>query len=91
MTYDSLEVLDTFHFEQQLHYPLLSDQNAAHVNALGVRNEEYPLGHAAYGIPHPGVLYISSTGEILAKYAVPGYKDRPPFERLYAELAALGR
>ena len=89
MTYDSQEVLDTFHFEQQLSYPLLQDQEARHVNAYGVRNEEYPPGHSAYGIPHPGIIFIAPEGIVRAKYAVPGYRDRPPFEELYADVARL--
>lgn len=89
MTYDSLDVLDTFHLEQQLQYPLLQDQAAKHVNAYGVRNEEYAPGHSAYGIPHPGILYVSPDGEVRAKYAVPGYKKRPPFEQLYADIQRL--
>jgi len=89
MTYDSLEVLDTFHFEQQLQYPLLQDQDARHVNAYGVRNQEYAPGHGAYGIPRPGVLYIGTDGRVRAKYAVPGYKQRPPFEELYADVERL--
>ena len=89
MTYDAREVLDTFHFEQQLQFPLLQDQNARHVNAYGVRNEDYEPGEGAYGIPHPGILFIGPNGSVLAKYAVPGYRDRPPFEKLYADVARL--
>lgn len=89
MTYDSLEVLSAFHLEQQLNYPLLQDQDAKHVNAFGVRNEEYAPGHGAYGIPHPGIFYVGPDGKIRAKYAVPGYKQRPPFDRLFADVERL--
>jgi len=89
MTYDSLEILDTFHLEQELGYPLLQDRDARHVNALGVRNEDYAKGEMAYGIPHPGILFIGADGVIKAKYAVPGYRSRPPFEVLYKDVAAL--
>ena len=89
MTYDSLEILDTFHLEQQLSYPLLKDENAKHVNAFGIRNEDYEAGHSAYGIPHPGILFIGSDGIVKAKYAVPGYRKRPPFEQLYTDVVAL--
>ena len=86
MTYDSLEVLADFHTDEELSYPLLRDENAKHVNALGVRNEDYPEGHRAYGIPHPGVLYVDAQGIIRAKYAVAGYRERPPFSALIAHL-----
>ncbi|MFQ3346815.1 MAG: peroxiredoxin [Candidatus Azotimanducaceae bacterium] len=86
MTYDSQEILQQFHKEQKLGYPLLQDENAEHVTALGIRNEDYVQGHRAYGIPHPGVLLIGSDGKILAKFAVAGFRGRPPFEDIYAKL-----
>ena len=89
MTYDELEILTTFHAEQALQYPLLRDENAQYVNALGIRNMDYTEGHRAYGIPHPGILFIGSDGAIRAKYAVPGYRRRPPFDALYADIEAL--
>ena len=89
MTYDSVDILSEFHAEQALGYPLLKDENARHVNALGVRNEEYAEGHRAYGIPHPGILFIAGDGTIKAKYAVPGYRRRPPFDALFADIEAL--
>ena len=89
MTYDSRKILREFHDEQKLGYPLLQDENAMHVNALGIRNEDYAEGHGAFGIPHPGILLIGSDGKIRAKFAVPGYRTRPPFEDIYAALKAL--
>ncbi len=89
MTYDSVEMLAAFHAEQALGYPLLKDEDARLVNALGVRNEDYAEGHRAYGIPHPGIMYITADGTIKAKYAVPGYRRRPPFDALYADIEAL--
>ncbi len=89
MTYDSLEVLAGFHAEEDLKYPLLRDENARHVSALGILNEEYGTGHPAYGIPHPGVIYIGADGTIKAKYAIPGYRQRPPFDALLAHIEGL--
>lgn len=89
MTYDSLELLAGFHAEQSLGYPLLRDADAILVDALGIRNEEYAPGHRAYGIPHPGILLIGADGKIKAKYAVPGYRRRPPFDVLIQDVKAL--
>lgn len=89
MTYDSREILSGFHSEEALAFPLLQDIDAIHINALGIRNEEYPLGHNNYGIPHPGILFIGSDGSIKAKYAVPGYRRRPPFDTLYSDIESL--
>lgn len=88
MSYDSLTVLRRFHAEQSLAFPLLQDVDAAHVKALGVLNEEYEPGQRAYGIPHPGIVYIDAEGIVRAKYAVPGYRQRPPFEEILADLKA---
>ena len=82
MTYDDLEILADFHAERELGYPLLADENAKHVIAFNVLNENYEPGHGAYGIPHPGVLHITPDGVIAAKFAVPGYRQRPPMEEV---------
>jgi peroxiredoxin len=88
MTYDSQEVLAGFHAEQELGYPLLQDQDVQHVNAYGIRNEDYGPDHMGYGIPHPGILYIAPDGIILGKFAVPGYRSRPPFEAMLEAVEA---
>ncbi len=46
-------------------------------------------GHQAFGIPHPRILFLDSEGVIRAKYAVPGYRQRPPFAELIAHLCSL--
>jgi peroxiredoxin len=76
MTYDKPEIIQAFHEEWDLGYPLLRDADLQHVEAWGIRNEEYGPGTFAYGIPHPGVVLISSEGMILAKWAEKGYRSR---------------
>ncbi len=78
MTYDSLDVLADFHTQQNLGYPMLHDEQAKHVIGFDVLNEDYEPGHAAYGIPHPGIFFLSPDGVVLNKFAVPGYRQRPP-------------
>ena len=89
MTYDAASVLAAFHSGEALGYPLLRDVGAKHVSALGILNEAYPEGHPAHGIPHPGVIYVDAQGTIRAKYAIPGYRQRPPFAALLEHLASL--
>jgi peroxiredoxin len=88
MTYDSLAVLKAFHTEQGLNYPLLRDIERKHVDAYGVRNLEYTEG-MGFGIPHPGILYIAHDGVVTLKFAVAGYKQRPPLEDVYQAILAL--
>lgn len=80
MTYDDPEFITDFSQSSEIAFPLLRDVERAHVEAWGIRNEEYGEGTFAYGIPHPGVVLISPTGEILAKFANPGYRSRPDWD-----------
>ena len=83
MTYDTLEVLKAFHESEQLGYPLLRDVDARHVNGFGVPDED--LGQ---GIPRPGMFWLAPDGSISAKFAVPGYRTRPPLAEVLASIGA---
>ncbi|MGD8416644.1 MAG: redoxin domain-containing protein [Pseudomonadales bacterium] len=89
MTYDDRSVLAAFHDHYQLGYPLLQDVDVKHFSAYGVRDEAYQPGDSGYGIPHPGILYVAPDGTVLLKFAVPGYRQRPPFEEVFDAVAAL--
>ncbi len=83
MTYDDQSVLAKFHDDNDLGYPLLQDVDVKHVDAYGIRNMSYEPGDSGYGIPEPGILYIGPDGVVRAKFAVPGYRTRPPLEEIY--------
>ena len=83
MTYDSLEVLKAFHESEELGYPLLRDVDARHVNGFGIPDED--LGQ---GIPRPGMFWLAPDGSISAKFAVPGYRTRPPLAEVLASIGA---
>ncbi|MCP5180708.1 MAG: redoxin domain-containing protein [Pseudomonadales bacterium] len=91
MTYDSVDTLRAFADRAGLGFPLLHDEAAKHVNALGVRNEDYAPGHSAYGIPHPGILFLAPDGRVLHRFAVPGYRQRPPLDDVLALVRSTGR
>ena len=84
MTYDSLEILKGFHDSQELCYPLLRDVDAQHVNALGIPDED--MGR---GIPHPGIFWLAPDGRVNAKFAVPGYRTRPPLAEVWDAVSAV--
>lgn len=88
MSYDDGAVLQDFHDSQFLEYPLLQDRGSRHFRAFGVLNPEFEPGHAAYGVPLPGVLFVSPDGVVRLKFAVPGYRERPPMADIHAALAA---
>jgi peroxiredoxin len=89
MTYDDQTVLAKFHAENELGYPMLQDVDVKHVDAYGIRNMSYESGDRGYGIPEPGILYLGPDGAIRAKFAVPGYRSRPPFEAVYQSVSEL--
>lgn len=82
ISYDSYEQNASFAGEQDLKFPLLADQDASTVKGFGILNEEYEVGHPAYGIPHPGIIFVLPDATIKFKRAVPGYKDRPGLDAL---------
>jgi peroxiredoxin len=86
MTYDEADVIQAFHEEHALNFPLLRDVDARHVNAWGIRNEEYGEGSFAYGIPDPGVVLLSPEGRILAKWAEAGYRQRADWSTVLDEV-----
>ncbi len=89
MTYDDVSALAAFHAEQQLGYPLLKDEDIKHIGAYGVLNTEYEPGDSGYGIPYPGILYVDREGKVLLKFAVPGYRQRPPLDAVLEAIAGL--
>ena len=86
MTYDKPELILAFHEEWELKYPLLRDVDGQHVDAWGIRNEEYGEGTFAFGIPHPGVVLVSPDGTILAKFAEAGYRARADWSTVLDEV-----
>ena len=76
MTYDQPEFIQAFQDKWDIGFPLLRDVDRQHVEAWGIRNEQYGEGTFAYGVPHPGVVLLSPDGEILAKWAENGYRSR---------------
>ena len=83
MTYDSLEILKGFHDSQELGFPLLRDVDGQHVNAFGI-----PDADMGQGIPHPGIFWLAPDGSVNAKFAVPGYRTRPPLGEVWEAVSA---
>lgn len=86
MTYDKPEIIQAFHEEWDIGYPMLRDVDRQHVEAWGIRNQEYGPDTFAYGVPLPGVVLISPEGEILAKWAERGYRSRADWSTVLDEV-----
>ena len=89
MTYDDPQIIREFHEKWALGYPLLRDVDGQHVDAWGIRNEEYGEGSFSFGIPHPGVVLLSPEGKILAKWAERGYRSRADWSEVLEETRGL--
>jgi peroxiredoxin len=89
ISYDSTDILKAFTQENNLSYPLLSDQAANTVKAYNILNRDYKMGDENYGIPYPGVVIIDRKGSIAHKYFFKGYRKRVKFVDLYQQLSQL--
>lgn len=87
---DDISETAAFSKEHGIEYPMLADP-AGDINLeLGVRDEQYPVGHNAFGVPRP-VLYIIDTDKtIRAAYMEPTYRTRPDLNVVLADVAKLG-
>ena len=89
MTYDTPEIIKAFDEKWDIDFPVLKDVDREHVDAWGVRNQEYGPGTFGYGIPYPGVVLLSPEGEILAKWAEQGYRSRADWAEVLEEVTAI--
>ena len=89
ITYDTRELIQDFDEKWDIEFPILKDVDRQHVDAWGVRNQEYGPGTFGYGIPYPGVVFISPDGQILAKWAEPGYRSRADWSKVLQDVTAM--
>jgi peroxiredoxin len=89
MTYDKYELIKAFDEKWEINYSVLKDVDRQHVEAWGIRNQEYGPGTFGYGVPYPGVVLISPEGVILAKWAERGYRSRADWSEVLQEVTAI--
>lgn len=89
MTYDKPEIIKAFDEKWNIDFPVLKDVNRQHVDAWGIRNQEYGPRTFGYGIPYPGVVLMSPDGEVLAKWAEEGYRSRADWSEVLKEVTAI--
>ena len=78
ISYDSVEILDIFTQRRSIGYVMLSDPNSEVIDALGLREPRYELGHRAYGVPKPIIFVLDTEGIVQAKLYEEDYRARPP-------------
>jgi len=71
-------VLARFTERRGIGFPLLSDLGSEIIDKYGLREERYPEGNRAYGVPKPIVFVLTREGTIAAKLFEEDYRVRPP-------------
>lgn len=89
LSYDKLENIQRFVEEYDPGFTMLSDQGSVVIDAFGIRNEKYGMGHYAHGVPHPMIFIIGPDKTVLAKLAEKGYKKRPPVSAIVEQIDSL--
>jgi peroxiredoxin len=86
---DSVAEIAAFAAAQKIEYAMLADPDGAINLSLGIRDEQYPVGTAAFGVPRPTLYVLDRTGTIRLRYMEPTYRTRPDLEAVLRDAAAL--
>jgi hypothetical protein len=57
--------------------------------SLGIRDEQYPVGSAQFGVPRPTLYVVDRTGTVRLRYMEPSYRTRPDLGAVLRDAAAL--
>jgi peroxiredoxin len=87
---DQVGKIAAFAAEQKIAYPMLADPAGAINLSLGIRDEQYPVGTAQFGVPRPTLYVLDRDGIIRLRYMEPTYRTRPDLEGVLRDVAALG-
>ena len=87
---DEVEEIAAFSAAGDIGYTMLADPAGAINESLGIRDAQYPVGSAAFGVPRPTLYVIDREGTIRLRYVEPTYRTRPDLEKVLSDIAALG-
>jgi peroxiredoxin len=68
---------------------MLADPQGDINESLGIRDPQYPVGSAAFGVPRPTLYIIDRAGTIRARYMEPTFRTRPDLDVVLRDAAAL--
>jgi peroxiredoxin len=86
---DSVEMIDAFSEEHDIAYTMLADPTGDINKVLGIRDEQYPVGHHAFGVPRPVLYVIDTDRTIRLAYMEPTYRTRPDLDVVLADARQL--
>jgi peroxiredoxin len=87
---DAVPVIAEFSAQQQVGYPMLSDPKGDINLALGIRDTQYPVGSAAFGVPRPTLYVLDRRGIVRLRYREPTFRTRPNLDEVLKDIGALG-
>ena len=87
---DEVPLVKAFADEQEIAYTMLADPAGDINERLRIRDEQYPVGSAQFGVPRPIVYIIDRKGTIRARFMEPTYRTRPDLEEVLGAVRALG-
>lgn len=86
---DEVELISQFAEAGEIAYTMLADPNGDINESLGIRDEQYPVGSAAFGVPRPTLYIIDTSGTVRARYMEPTYRTRPDLDVVLADARKL--
>ena len=89
LSYDAPETLAAFAGKNGIGYTLLSDQNSAMIDTLGLRDPAYEAGSFAAGVPKATTLVIDRAGTVRWKSVATDYKVRAQNSAILAAVDGL--
>jgi peroxiredoxin len=87
---DEVPVIAAFAAEQKIEYVMLADPGGDINLSLGIRDEQYPVGTAQFGVPRPTLYVLDRSGTVRLRYMEPTYRTRPDLDAVLRDAAALG-
>jgi peroxiredoxin len=86
---DKIPLLAEFAKSQQIGYRMLADPDGAINLSLGIRDEQYPVGTAQFGVPRPVLYVLDRSGTVRLRYMEPTFRTRPDLNVVLRDAAAL--
>jgi peroxiredoxin len=86
---DEVPLIKKFADAGKIGYTMLADPNGDINQTLGIRDQQYPVGSAAFGVPRPTLYIIDRSGKVRARYMEPTFRTRPDLNVVLAEAKQL--
>lgn len=86
---DEVPLIRKFYDAGDIGYTMLADPAGDINEALGIRDPQYPVGSAAFGVPRPATYIIDRSGKIRLRYMEPTFRTRPDLDVVLREASAL--